>query len=137
MRLAVLGSATVSHLLPAIRIAGLRRGIWIDIYEGHYGAYRQDILDPKSGLHAFRPDEILLILDANHATGGLDVFRRRGARTPDARRIPLRPRRIVACCAGTVRLRDHPTDTPANTGAARRAGRAMAARLASHGRRAT
>ena len=30
VRLAVLGSATLSHLLPAIRVGGLRRGIWID-----------------------------------------------------------------------------------------------------------
>ncbi|SFL17368.1 HAD-IIIC family phosphatase [Methylorubrum salsuginis] len=73
VRLAVLGSSTVSHLLPAIRIAGLRRGLWIDLYEGPYGAYRQDILDPGSGLHAFAPDEILLVLDAAHATAGFEA----------------------------------------------------------------
>ena len=73
VRLAVLGSATVSHLLPAIRVAGLRRGLWIEVYEGAYGAYRQDILDPASGLHAFAPDEILLSLDSGHVTAGFDV----------------------------------------------------------------
>ena len=73
LRLAVLGSATLSHLLPAIRVAGLRRGLWIATYEGAYGAWRQEILDSDSGLHAFRPDAILLAIDAGHATGGLAV----------------------------------------------------------------
>ncbi|WP_342150033.1 HAD-IIIC family phosphatase [Methylorubrum sp. SB2] len=73
VRLAVLGSSTVSHLLPAIRVAGLRRGLRIYLYEGPYGGYRQEILDPASGLHAFAPDDILLLFDAAHATAGFDV----------------------------------------------------------------
>ena len=39
VRLAVLGSSTMTHLLPAIRVAGVRRGIWIDTYENDYGLY--------------------------------------------------------------------------------------------------
>ncbi len=39
VRLAVLGSSTLAHLLPGIRTAGLRRGIWIDTYENDYGQY--------------------------------------------------------------------------------------------------
>jgi hypothetical protein len=42
VRLAILGSSTLTHLLPAIRVAGLRRGIWIDTYENDYGQYRQE-----------------------------------------------------------------------------------------------
>ena len=66
VRLAVLGSSTLSHLLPAIRVAGLRRGIWIDTYENDYGQYRQELADQGSALHAFQPNLVLLALDAAH-----------------------------------------------------------------------
>jgi hypothetical protein len=33
IRLALLGSSTLSHLHAAIRVAGLRRGLWISVYE--------------------------------------------------------------------------------------------------------
>ncbi len=80
IRLAVLGSATLSHLLPAIRVAGLRRGIWIDTYENEYGQYRQELADPGSALHAFRPTLVLLALDAAHLAG----FVHAGLTTEDA-----------------------------------------------------
>ena len=47
VRLAVLSSSTVNHLLPAIRVAGLRRRLLIDVHTGTYGQYRQDLLDPE------------------------------------------------------------------------------------------
>lgn len=71
VRLAVLGSSTTTHLLPAIRVAGLRRGIWIDTYENDYGQYLQELSDPDSALHEFKPTAILLALDAYHLTGGV------------------------------------------------------------------
>ena len=70
-RLAVLGSSTLTHLLPAIRVAGLRRGIWVDTYEADYGQYLQELADPESGLHAFEPTAVLLALDAYHLTAGV------------------------------------------------------------------
>src|SRR5690242_9829675 len=54
VRLAVLASATVEHLLPAIRVAGLRRGIWIATHTPAYGQYRQELIDRGSGLHEFQ-----------------------------------------------------------------------------------
>src|SRR4051794_40748554 len=39
VRLALLGSGTMAHLHAAIRVAGLRRGLWISIYENDYGQY--------------------------------------------------------------------------------------------------
>jgi FkbH-like protein len=69
VKLALLGSATTSHLLPGIRVAGLRRGLAIDVYETPYGMYRQELMEPGSGLHAFHPDVILLALDARHLAG--------------------------------------------------------------------
>jgi FkbH-like protein len=71
VRLAVLGSSTLAHLLPAIRVAGLRRGIWIDTYENDYGQYLQELTDPDSELHAFRPTAVLVALDAYHLTAGV------------------------------------------------------------------
>src|SRR5580698_10320595 len=66
VRLAVLGSSTLTHLLPGIRVAGLRRGIWIDTYENAYGQFWQELSDPDSALGQFRPTAILLALDAHY-----------------------------------------------------------------------
>jgi FkbH-like protein len=71
VRLAVLGSSTLAHLLPGIRVAGLRRGIWIDTYENDYGQYLQELSDTDSPLHAFRPTAVLVALDAYHLTAGV------------------------------------------------------------------
>jgi FkbH-like protein len=71
IRLAVLGSSTVSHLLPAIRVAALRRGIWLQTYETGYGQYLQELADAASKLHAFRPNTVLFALDTAHVMSGL------------------------------------------------------------------
>nr|WP_294511222.1 HAD-IIIC family phosphatase [uncultured Rhodopila sp.] len=71
VRLAVLGSSTLTHLLPGIRVAGLRRGIWIDTYETDYGQYLQELSESDSALHDFQPTAILLALDAYHLTSGV------------------------------------------------------------------
>jgi FkbH-like protein len=71
VRLAILGSSTLGHLHGAIRVAGLRRGIHITVYESDYGQYWQELTDPGSGLHAFRPSVILFALDAYHLTAGV------------------------------------------------------------------
>jgi FkbH-like protein len=70
VKLAVLGSATISHLSAGIRVAGLRRGLAIEIYEAPYGMYRQELMEQGSGLHAFEPEVILLALDARHLAAG-------------------------------------------------------------------
>jgi FkbH-like protein len=80
VRLATLGSSTLSHLHAAIRMAGLRRGIWIETYENRYGQYLQELLDPHSGLHAFHPDAILFAFDPYHLTRGVHC----GMRDPNA-----------------------------------------------------
>jgi hypothetical protein len=33
VRLAILGFSTTNHLIPAIRVAALRRGIWLTVYD--------------------------------------------------------------------------------------------------------
>ncbi len=71
VRLAVLGSATLTHLHAPIRVAALRRGISVTTYENDYGQYLQELLDPRSALHEFRPNAILFSFDARSLTQGV------------------------------------------------------------------
>ncbi len=71
VRLAVLGSATLAHLHPGIRVAGMRRGLHIASYENAYGQYVQELLDGGSALHRFQPTAILFAFDAYHLTQGV------------------------------------------------------------------
>ncbi len=66
IRLAVLASASVEHLLPAIRVGGLRRNLWIETLTPDYGQHIQALMDPASPLHAFRPTAVLFALDSRH-----------------------------------------------------------------------
>jgi FkbH-like protein len=74
IKLALLGSSTLTHLVPGIRVAAYRRGIWLDIYEGDYGLYRYELeqsCEPASStLAQFAPDVVLLAMDAHHAARG-------------------------------------------------------------------
>ena len=72
VRIAVLAATTVEHLLPAIRVAGLRRSIWIDTYTPDYGQYTQELVNPGSGLHRFAPTTVLFSLDAYHLMQGVE-----------------------------------------------------------------
>ncbi len=94
VRLAVLGSATMTHLLPAIRVAGLRRSIWIESYEGEYGQYLQELADPASSLHVFKPSAILFAFDAHHLCAGLTA----GATSAEADAALAEIRRRVGEC---------------------------------------
>jgi FkbH-like protein len=64
VRLAILSASTVDHLVPAIRVAGLRRRLLLDVHVGPYGQHRQQLLDPGSSLEHFAPQVILLSLTA-------------------------------------------------------------------------
>jgi FkbH-like protein len=72
-RLAILSSHTVDHLTPGIRIAGLGRRVAISIQVGPYGLYRQALLDPDAALSAFKPQFILLALDAQEIRSDVPV----------------------------------------------------------------
>jgi FkbH-like protein len=73
VRLAILASSTVDQLLPAIRVAGLRRRLVIDIHIGTYGQHRQDLLDSTSPLHQFGPQLILFSITARDAIAGVPL----------------------------------------------------------------
>jgi FkbH-like protein len=73
IRLAVLASSTVDHLSPAIRVAGLRRRLLIDVHNGAYAQYRQELIDPTASLHVFVPQTILFSLTVREAIAGVPV----------------------------------------------------------------
>lgn len=70
VRLGILGSTTIRHLLPSIRVHGLRRGLHITVHEGQYDQIMQPLLDPASDLRKFEPNALLLALDANYLCAG-------------------------------------------------------------------
>jgi FkbH-like protein len=86
-RLALLSSGTTALLSPVLRASGFRRGLELEIYQGVYGNYRQEILDPQSQLHRFKPDLAVLLLNhrdlALPPNGGGAEVRQFGARLRD------------------------------------------------------
>jgi FkbH-like protein len=64
MRIAILSSHSVDHLVPSIRVAGLGRQMALSVFVGTYGQYRQSLLAADADLTAFAPQVILLALDA-------------------------------------------------------------------------
>ena len=71
IRVAVLGSATMAYLAPGIRVAGLRRQISVEIWQGEPGQYWQELFEPGSPLMNWRPDTVVLSFDPWHMTAGL------------------------------------------------------------------
>lgn len=61
--MALLSSHTVDHLLPAIRVSGLNRGMALSLHVGPYGQFRQILLNGDAELEKFGPKLILLALD--------------------------------------------------------------------------
>lgn len=64
LRLAVLGGPTTLQLVELLRVFLRGAGIAVEIYEGEYGLFRQEILTPGSGLDAFQPKIIFLATNA-------------------------------------------------------------------------
>ena len=97
VRLALLGSGTLTHLQPGIRVGALRRGLHAEVYENDYGQYWQDISDTESALHAFRPTTALLALDGYHLAAGVTA-----SMEPEdaARALDEVVERVVGCWRG-------------------------------------
>ena len=60
VRLALVGSFTTTQLGQLLWLGARRLGIALDIYESHYGQYRQEVIDPRCGMYEFAPDIVLL-----------------------------------------------------------------------------
>lgn len=91
LRMAVLGSSTMDHLLPALRVAALRRNLSLHTFSGDYGMYFQDLQDEASALFEFKPDIMLFAFHASHLIGAghvaMDAAEAEGVVTAAAERI--------------------------------------------------
>ena len=72
-RLAVLSSCTVAQLYGAIRVAALRRGMWIDIFQQPFGDYYNELVDKDSALRLFKPSLIIFSFDESHLVQALNL----------------------------------------------------------------
>jgi FkbH-like protein len=61
-KIAVLGSSTVSLLVPMLQALCVRDRIGAEIYEGHYGSIKEEIWGADTGLARFRPDIVMLVM---------------------------------------------------------------------------
>lgn len=68
LKVGLLGTANVEHLVPCLRLALARAGIAAQLYTGGYGQYWQEALDPDAGLREFDPDVVILIPDHRSLT---------------------------------------------------------------------
>lgn len=60
VRLAIVGSFTTLQLSRILPLASMRQGIELQLWEGNYGQYRQELLDPGSALYRWQPDFIVI-----------------------------------------------------------------------------
>jgi FkbH-like protein len=67
LRVAWLSSSTVQPLVGALKVAGLRWGLRLEVYVGSHGQYQQETLDPASSLGSFKPDLVFYDLDPTAA----------------------------------------------------------------------
>ncbi len=85
LKLAVLAGFTSRQLADFIDLFLFALGIEAEIYESDYDVFRQEILDPSSGLHAFHPAVLFLAMN-----------RRNLGRIPAYEDSPERVRELVA-----------------------------------------
>jgi FkbH-like protein len=59
-RIAVLGALTADYLARAVACGVLREGVFPIVHQAPFGAYVQEVLDPASSLHRFRPEFVVI-----------------------------------------------------------------------------
>ena len=60
LKVAVLSSVTSEQLIQLLDLFLFAEGLDAEIYKADYGVFRQEILDPASGLYAFKPKVLFL-----------------------------------------------------------------------------
>jgi FkbH-like protein len=73
VRLAVFSGSTTDHLVAALRVGCLRRGMWCEVQAGEYGQYMQELNEPESAFHAFGANVVLFSFDARTLLGQPDA----------------------------------------------------------------
>jgi FkbH-like protein len=59
-RIALLSGTTTDLVAPLLQLACFRDGVDAEVYTAAYGSFRQEILDPGSGLYVFKPDFVII-----------------------------------------------------------------------------
>lgn len=62
LKLAVIGSYSIQHLVKLLRLYLDREKVIADIYEGEYDGINMDVLDDTSPLYAFEPRFVVILL---------------------------------------------------------------------------
>ena len=60
LRVALLGSSTLDHFQDVLRFWLLNEGFAAELFVSEFDTIRQTVLDPNSGLYAFKPDVVWL-----------------------------------------------------------------------------
>src|SRR5262249_27771347 len=63
LRVALLSSFSIEFVHDFLVAFGLVEGLRIELYQAGSGQFRQDILHPDSGLHAFHPDAVIVAVE--------------------------------------------------------------------------
>jgi FkbH-like protein len=63
LKIALLSSFSIEFVEPALVVHGFLNGLAIDIHRAGFGQFRQEILDPASGMYAFEPDVVILAVE--------------------------------------------------------------------------
>ncbi len=65
LKVALLSSFSIEFAQPALITYGFLNCLGIKIYRGHFGQFRQEIIDPTSGLYTFAPDVVILAVEGS------------------------------------------------------------------------
>jgi FkbH-like protein len=66
MRVALLSSFSIEFIHDPLIGQGFLNELRVEIYQAGFAQYRQEILDPSSGLYTWRPDVVVLALEGKH-----------------------------------------------------------------------
>lgn len=67
-RVAILGSFTTVQLARILPLGALRQGVEVTVWEAPFNQYRQELLNPKSGLYVQQPDFIVIAVHEGDLT---------------------------------------------------------------------
>jgi FkbH-like protein len=65
LRVALLSSFSIEFARDALVACALANGMRLTLYQAPFGSFRQEILDPASGLYAFKPQAVILAVEPN------------------------------------------------------------------------
>ena len=100
-RVALLSSFSIEFLHDALIAQGVANGLGITVYQGGFGTFRQEILDPASGLYAFRPDLAVLAVEGEDWLA--EAYGRYSSADPNLQAHPARFKDELASLLGQFR----------------------------------